>query len=282
MRTVALYSIKGGVGKTSTAVNLAHVAAREGQRVLLWDLDAQAATTWCLRVKPKIRGGAKRLFGGDGRLRERVLASDHPRVDLLPAALSLRKLERHLEAGRSGRDRLARRLAPIASDYDLVILDCPPGLTLLAENVFEAADALLVPLVPTPLSVRTLEQLLEFLVPRGWDERCVLPFFSMVDRRKRLHRDVVHTLGERVDGVLSPSIPNATEVERMGLHRAPVVETGPHTPASRAYAMLHSAVMDRLYDPEGRWPTATELQTTLAAALAAPLVDPPRARRAKG
>lgn len=282
MKTIALYSIKGGVGKTSTAVNLAHVAARSGLRVLLWDLDAQAATTWCLRVKPKIRGGAKRLLGTDGRLRERILASDHPRLDLLPAALSLRKLERHLEAGRSGRDRLRQRLASLDDAYDLVILDCPPGLTLLAENVFEAADALLVPLVPTPLSVRTLEQLLEFLVPRGWNAHCVLPYFSMVDRRKRLHRDVVRTLGDRVDGVLSASIPNATEVERMGLHRAPVVETNPHAAASRAYAMLHDAVMDRLYDPEGLWPTAHELYDSLTAALADPLTDAPRARRAQG
>lgn len=265
MKTLAVHSIKGGVGKTSTSVNLAHVAAREGARVLLWDLDAQAATTWCLRVRAKIPGGSRHLLTDEGTLRDRILASDHPRLDLLPAALSLRKLERRLETGDAGRDRLGRRLRSIERDYDLVILDCPPGLTLLAENVFEAADALVVPMIPTPLSVRTLEQLVDFLVPRRWSERTVLPFFSMVDRRKRLHREVVETIGHRIGGALLTAIPNATEVEKMGLHRAPVLDFAPRTKAARAYLALYGDVLGALYSHRAPSPTARDLRERLAA-----------------
>lgn len=265
MRTVALYSIKGGVGKTSTAVNLAHVAADRGARVLLWDLDPQAATTWCLRLRPRIPGGGRRLLSGKRSLRERVLASDHPRLDLLPAALSLRKLERRLQKHRATCDRLARRIDELRDDYDVVVLDCPPGLTLLAENVFEAADALLVPLIPSPLSIRTLDQLADFLVPRRWGERSVLPFFSMVDRRKRLHRELVEAMRPVVPGLLRTTIPNATEIERMGVHRAPVVDFAPRSGAARAYGALHDDLVRALYGNERGWTSARELLRRLEA-----------------
>ena len=260
MKTLALYSIKGGVGKTSAAVNLAWIAAERGGRVLLWDLDPQAATTWFLRVRARIPGGGRHLLHGDGSLRERVLASDHPRLDLLPAALSLRKLERRLERKGPATDRIARRLAGVAEDYDTVILDCPPGISLMAENVFEAADALVVPVIPSPLSVRTLHQLVQFLVPRRWDHRTVLPFFSMVDRRKSLHRDVVSRLSAETPAVLDASIPNATGVERMGVHRAPLVGTAPRSAAARAYEALHDLLEDALYgtDPVDRSARALE------------------------
>lgn len=254
MKTLALYSIKGGVGKTSAAVNLAWIAAERGARILLWDLDPQAATTWFLRVRARIPGGGRHLLHGDGDLRERVLASDHPRLDLLPAALSLRKLERRLERKGAAVDRIACRLDAIATEYDYVVLDCPPGISLMAENVFEAADALVVPLIPSPLSVRTLHQLIEFLVPRRWDHRTVLPFFSMVDRRKSLHRELVERLSAEGRVVLPAAIPNATEVERMGVHRAPLVGTSPRCAAARAYEDLHDRIERALYgdDPVDR------------------------------
>jgi len=270
MKSLAIYSIKGGVGKTSTAVNLAHVAAREGARVLLWDLDPQAATTWCLRARAKIQGGARNLIAGNGQLRERILASDHPRLDLLPAALSLRKLERRLETGDRARDRLAGRLAQVERDYDFVLLDCPPGLTLLAENVFEAVDALVVPMIPTPLSLRTLEQLVDFLVARRWEDLSVLPLFSMVDRRKSLHRDVVRGFRRAIPTTLDTAIPNATEVERMGLHREPVVVTAPHSKAAHAYVTLYGDLVEALYSHRTRAATARDLRERLSAGIESP------------
>ena len=250
MKTLALYSIKGGVGKTSTAVNLAHAAAEDGARVLLWDLDPQSAATWTLRVRPRVPGGAGKLLRRRRPLRESLLASDHPRIDLLPASLALRKLDRRLSRMRRSRERLRRRLDELRGEVDLVLLDCPPGLTLLAENVFEASDALLVPLIPAPLSLRTLEQLRGFLDDHDWRHQRILSFLSMVDRRKSLHRDTLRTMPTVTEDMLSTWIPAATEVERMGVHRAPVAAFAPASSAARAYQRLYAELRPRLWGAE--------------------------------
>ena len=121
MRMLALYSIKGGVGKTASAVNLAAEAAAAGQRVLLWDLDPQAATTFYLRAKPKVRGGVARLVKGKAAYDKVIRATQVENLDLLPAALASRELD-HLLAERHD-NQLRRILKPIRDDYDLVILD---------------------------------------------------------------------------------------------------------------------------------------------------------------
>jgi chromosome partitioning protein len=247
VKIVALYSIKGGVGKTSTAVNLAWAAAERGVRVLLWDLDPQAAATWSLRVRTLERGGVRRLLKHKRPLHAQVLASDHPRIDLLPASLALRKFDHHLAKVRKRRTRLRERAEDLCDRYDLVVLDCPPGLGLLSENVFEAADLLLVPMIPAPLSLRTLDQLVEFLASHRWPALAVAPFLSMVDRRKALHREVAHDLPARVPGLLETFVPISSAVERMGVHRAPVAAFAPHGVAARAYDALYDEVYARLW-----------------------------------
>jgi len=127
----------------------------------------------------------------------------------------------------------------LSEDYDYIFLDCPPSISLVSENIFRAADALLVPMIPTTLSARTLHQLLDFL--DGHDLRSslrVMPFFSMVDRRKRLHLELMERLPERYPEILSTSIPYASQVERMGVHRMPLLAYAPSNPASKAYRSL--------------------------------------------
>lgn len=233
MRIAATYSIKGGVGKTSAAVNLAALAAREGLRTLVWDLDPQGAATFLFRVKPKVRGGGRKLVRGRRDAADVLKGTDIEGLDLLPADFSYRHLDLDLDDIKRPLRGLARVLAPLHDDYDVAILDCPPSISLASESMFEAADLLLVPLIPSPLSMRTLEQLQAFLA-RQEASPAVLSFFSMVDRRKRLHREVMESLPGAADAV----IPSATAVERMGLSRSPVVVTAPRSPAAVAYAEL--------------------------------------------
>jgi chromosome partitioning protein len=244
-RVLATYNIKGGVGKTSAAVNLAHLAAAEGARVLLWDLDPQGASTFLLRVKPRVKGGADKLVRGKGDVGRLLRETDQPRLDLLPADFSYRHMDLALEQTKRPTRRLAKVLTPLLGDYDYVFLDCPPSISLVSESVFDAADALLVPLIPATLSSRTFAQLESVLTEQKAAPR-LLAFFSMVDGRKKLHREVMEEITGAHPDVLRTAIPAASDVERMGLHRDVVGAFAPRGRAARAYAELWAEVRDRL------------------------------------
>lgn len=235
MRTLATYSIKGGVGKTAAAVNLAYEAARAGARTLLWDLDPQGAATYFFREKPRLKGGVRKLVGGT--LAPSIRGTEHTGLHVVPADFSLRNLDLRLDASKHPTQGLARLLAPVADTYDVVVLDCPPGISLASENVFAAADVLLVPVIPTTLSARTLEQLETFLAGEPNAPR-LLPHFTMVDRRKALHRELVGSLRMRWPQFCETTIPAATAVERMGVERSPVAVSAPRSNAARAYRAL--------------------------------------------
>jgi chromosome partitioning protein len=243
---LATYSIKGGVGKTTAAVNLSYEAASTGARVLLWDLDPQGAATYFFRVKPKVKGGVGRLVGRRGELGPSIKESDVGGLHLVPADFSLRHLDLHLDDAAVPARRLAALLEPLDDRYDVAILDCAPGITLGSEAVFGAADVLLVPTVPTTLSVRTLDQLTHFLDDADAEPH-VLPFVSMLDRRKSLHRQLVESLATAEPAFLQSVIPNSSAVERSAAHRAPVAEIAPRSTARRAFRELWAEVAIQLW-----------------------------------
>jgi cellulose biosynthesis protein BcsQ len=245
-RTLATYNIKGGVGKTSAAVNLAYLAARDGARTLLWDLDPQAASTYLFRVKPKVKGGGRKLVRGKSDVDGLIKGTDHERLDLLPADFSYRHMDLALDSAKRPTRRLARVLAPLAEEYDYVFLDCPPSISLVSESVFEAAHALLVPLVPATLSSRTVDQLTKVLASEADNPPQLLAFFSMVDGRKRLHKEVMERLQLEHRWILGARIPAASEVERMGSERSVLAEFAPRSRAALAYEELWTEVRERL------------------------------------
>ena len=244
MKTLATYNIKGGVGKTAAAVNLAYLAARGGRRTLLWDLDPQGAASYLLRVRPRVKGGGKALVSGKKALHQAAKPTEFDRLDLVPADLTYRNLDLVLDAAKKSTQRIARLLDPLEDDYDLAILDCPPGISLASENVLHATDVLLVPLIPTTLSVRTLEQLTEFAAELEYPP-ALFPFFTMVDGRKRLHREVVDRLRAERKDLAATVIPALSVVEQMAVHRAPLPVFAPRSRVTRSYESLWEEVRAR-------------------------------------
>jgi cellulose biosynthesis protein BcsQ len=195
VKVAATYSIKGGVGKTSAAVNLGALAAEHGLRTLIWDLDPQGAASFLLRIRPKVKGGARKLVRAKRDPLEVMKGTDTEGLDLLPADFSYRHLDLELDRRKRPEQGIARVLEQLDGGYDLAILDCAPSISLVSESVFAAADLLLVPIVPSTLSLRTFEQLQDFLAKVDGTPPDVLGFLSMVDRRRRLHRELAALRG---------------------------------------------------------------------------------------
>ena len=246
MRVLASYNIKGGVGKTSTAVNLGYLAARDGLRTLLWDLDPQSSATYLFRIKPKVKGGGKALVKGRRTLDDAIKATDFDRLDLMPADFSYRNLDLDLDSTKRPTDRLRRLIVPLKKDYDLVILDCPPSVSLVSENVVHASDALLVPLIPAMLSMRSFDQLIDFVEQMRGRKPRVLAFLSMVDRRKKAHRELAERLPHEHPAVMAETIPNRAVIEQMAQRRAPVPQFAPRSSATAAYEALWARVQSCL------------------------------------
>jgi cellulose biosynthesis protein BcsQ len=235
---------KGGVGKTALAVNLAMLSSRSGRRTLLWDLDPQAAATHCYSLKAKVKGGAPRLLGGKRDLETYIRKTDYPKLHVVPSDKTFRASDAVLSTRRWPEKALRKLVRPLSGSYDVVILDCPPGLGVMAEAVVTASDLLVVPVIPAPLSIRSLDQLTEFVA----DHREGLPtlaVLSMVDRRKVLHRQMIDSVKDDRRFALS-AIPLSSSVERMGLEQVPAVIASPQNLSARAFRQLWGEIEDRL------------------------------------
>lgn len=239
-KIVAVYSLKGGVGKSTLAVNLAWASAvLSGRKTLLWDLDAQAAATFILG------------HDGDGTKAEAVIRKDLdparlvcptaiPGLSLLPADASLRDLDvtfRDLDK----KKRLAKLAEDLAGPYDCMIIDCPPGLTDTSDQILRAADLVVVPVIPSALSRRALDTISAHVAERKGLGVPLLPVFSMVDRRRALHRDALVAQPDW------PAIPMASAFEAMTQRRAPLgASLGRKAPGVQAVAKVWSAVEQAL------------------------------------
>jgi cellulose biosynthesis protein BcsQ len=242
MTTLALYSNKGGVGKTAAAVNLSYQAAQTGAKTLICDLDPQGSTSYYFRVKPKLKSGPKGFVKGSKGVYKSVKGTDFENLDILPADFSLRKLDVLYNQFGNSKKRLKKMLYPFAGEYRLIILDCPVTIGILAENILNAADYTLVPMIPTTLSVRTYNQLIAFCKKKRYDVTKIHPFFSMVDRHKKMHRELMLSVSKDFRGVLQSFVPYLAQIEKMGIYRSPVAVYSPNSLAAKSYQNLWDKV----------------------------------------
>ncbi len=242
MVIVSLYNLKGGVGKTASCVNFAYMAAMDGYKTLLWDLDPQGAASFYYNAQPKKKGSAKKIIEHTISLEDAIMSTSYEGLDIIPADISARKLDLLLD-DKSSKKQLRSLLKWVQQDYDFVFIDCPPGFSLLADNIFFASDIMLMPVIPTTLSVRTYQIVKDYFKDKEIDLAKLMCFFSMVDIRKNMHKDVMDEL-VKDKRFFQYYIPYLSDIEKMGVNNAPVEAFAPSSYAKTCYRALWNEIKE--------------------------------------
>lgn len=247
MIIVALYNLKGGVGKTTAAVNLSYLCSSEDRPTLLFDMDPQGSASYFFRVRPSGKLKARTVLERGKALEKCVRGSDYPYLDVLPADISFRNLDKALRGKKHPKRQFARVFNRFSDEYEFLFIDCPPGISIEAENVFRATDIILLPLIPTVLSLETKSIIYDFFEKRKLDTSKILPFFSMVDKRKKLHSTTLAELQESDPRILKAYIPFTSDLEKTGQTRKPLCAISKKSAGARAYGELWEQVKERLW-----------------------------------
>lgn len=246
MVTIALYNLKGGVGKTAASINLAYLSAKDKYKTLVWDMDPQGSSSFYLGAEAA-KNASRKLLGSEEGLLDAVQNSAYENLDIIPADLSARHADIQLNDMKQSKRRVTSLLASLKKDYDIVFLDCPPGISVLHDAVFAAADWILMPNIPTTLSIRSYETVLQYFKENGLDASKLKCFFSMVDHRKNLHHEVMSSF-YKDKFFFKNYIPYLSDVEKMGVNEAPLETFAPSSYAAQCYRDLWKEIRKTCID----------------------------------
>jgi chromosome partitioning protein len=253
-KVIAVANQKGGVGKTTTAVNLSACIAAVGKRVLLFDLDPQANATSGVGLE-KIEGAsAYRPLLGEGTLLEKVQPSAYQGLSVIPGEVDLCGADIELARSENHLHRVSMALKPVIDSgrFDFVIVDCPPSLGILTLNAFAAADGLLVPLQCEYYSlegISMVNRILSQLRDGGVNPKLELigVVMTMYDGRTKLAQQVVSEVREHFgDKVFETMIPRTTKLAEAPSFGKPIIYYDRYNPAAAAYEILAQEVLARL------------------------------------
>jgi len=243
MFVASLYNLKGGVGKTAACVNFAYMAAKDGFKTLLWDLDPQGAASFYFNAAVATKSVSKKIITQELSLKDAIMLTDYDYLDIIPADISARKLDLLLQEHSGSKKQIGQLLRSVSNVYDFVFIDCPPGFSILADNIFHASDAVLMPVIPTTLSVRTYEIVSNYFEERGAAAEKLMCFFSMVDSRKNMHHEIMQALCKD-KRFFEYYIPYLSDIEKMGVHHAPVAAFAPSGYAATCYRALWNEIKE--------------------------------------
>ncbi len=247
MVTIALYNLKGGVGKTASTINLAYLSAKESYKTLIWDMDPQGSSSFYLGATTSAKNESKKLLSSEMDLLDAAQETAYTNLSIIPADLSARHADVLLSEMKQSKKKIASLLSGLKKEFDVVILDCPPGISLLHDAIFLGVDWILMPNIPTTLSIRSFETVANYFKENGLDMKKVKCFFSMVDHRKNLHHDVMNEFYK--DKVFFKSyIPYLSDVEKMGIHEAPLETFAASSYAAQCYRDLWKEIKKNCID----------------------------------
>jgi chromosome partitioning protein len=241
MIVTALYNLKGGVGKTASCVNFAYLAAKDGYKTLLWDIDPQGASSFYFKAKPN--GNLKKLLDKDADIDIAINETGYENLDIIPAADAEKSFDLMIEKMKGKKNVLKAALKPLEKEYDFVFIDCPPGFSALSENIFNASDIVLMPIIPTTLSVHTYNMVKKYFKDKDIDEAKMMCFFTMADLRKNMHNEIMEQL-YKDKRFFGNYIPYLSDVEKMGIHKQPIGEFAKSSYAAGCYNELWTEIKE--------------------------------------